>query len=373
MCQFAYYVIQDHTEQVISFVWPPGTKLPAGTGGSENYTIGQVRELIRRGIPAQVVTVGLGKRDGRSDFVDIPFISLASQAGIAQLEGTVVFINGASVVETKQPAFVLMHIPPPQKDNSWLAMANITGNRTLIVPSKYAAQLWADYSSRRLADIHIAYPFAEPCFATQPRQPNTSDTVRILFAGRLSAQKGIYTFLEMLHQSAIANNQKLIFTVTTAGSDKPEGKIIHALVEAHPNVTLITSRKTPAAMAELMSAQDIVVMPSNSQYWHETFGIVSIEAQHSGCWVVASDDGGLPETNCGGVILVKPDDAEALANGIGEAITRGSLPEAIRHQSANLFTVEQSVDNLLLVLFPAEKLVKQPIEKLVLKSSIKLT
>ena len=54
----------------------PGKPLPAGTGGSENYTIGQVRELTRRGIPAQVVTVGLGAGDGRDDFTGVPFLSL---------------------------------------------------------------------------------------------------------------------------------------------------------------------------------------------------------------------------------------------------------------------------------------------------------
>ncbi len=53
-------------------------------------------------------------------------------------------------------------------------------------------------------------------------------------------------------------------------------------------------------MAALIASYDIVVLPSNSQYWHETFGIISIEAQlSSGCRVVASDDGGLPETDCG--------------------------------------------------------------------------
>jgi glycosyltransferase involved in cell wall biosynthesis len=132
------------------------------------------------------------------------------------------------------------------------------------------------------------------------------------------------------------------------------------------------ARKTPAAMAELMAAHDIIVMPSNSQYWHETFGIVSIEAQHSGCRVVASDDGGLPETDCGGIILVKPDDPEALAQGIQTAIAKGSSSIDLRRKAANLFTVEQSVDNLLQVLFPAEELIIQPIEKVVLKSSIKV-
>lgn len=357
---------------MISFVWVPGTKLPAGTGGSENYTIGQVRELIRRGIAAQVVTVGLGREDGRKEFIDIPFKALASQSEIATLSGTVVFVNEASVVQTKSPAFVIMHIPPPLRDNERAGVLKSLQKRTLIATSKYAARLWADYVARDIADVHIAYPFAEPCFATQVRKPNTTDTVRILFAGRLSAQKGIYTFLEALHRDIIEGNPRLNFTVTTAGADKPEGKIIRMLVEAHPNLTVIPSRKTPAAMAELMVNQDVVVMPSNSQYWHETFGIVSIEAQHSGCWVVASDDGGLPETDCGGVILIKPDDSEALAQGINQAIAKGRLPDKIRHQAANLFTVEQSVDNLLQVLFPAEELVIQPIEKIILKSSIKL-
>jgi D-inositol-3-phosphate glycosyltransferase len=100
-------------------------------------------------------------------------------------------------------------------------------------------------------------------------------------------------------------------------------------------------------MAALMSGYDIVVMPSNSQYWHETFGIVSIEAQHSGCRVIASDDGGLPETDCGGLVLVRPDNAEALAWGIREAVDSGPLAAAVRQAAGLRFTVGQSVDTLL--------------------------
>ena len=333
--------------------------------------MGQVRELIRRGIAAQVVTVGLGIKDGRNEFIDIPFLSLATTAKISELDGIVVFVNEAATVPTKEPAFVIMHIPPPGKERFKAITETIRG-RTLIATSKYAARLWAEYTGRDIRDVHIAYPFAEPVFATQERFPNSSTTTRILFAGRLSAQKGIYTLLEMLHMTGIRDNTKLVFSVTTAGSDKPEGKIIKLLVDAHPNLTVIPARKTPAAMAQLMSVQDLVIMPSNSQYWHETFGIVSVEAQHSGVRVVASDDGGLPETNCGGILLVKPDEPEALAKGIAEAIAKGPLSEATRRKAVNLFTVEQSVDNLLQVLFPAEVLVVQPIEKIVLKSSIKL-
>jgi D-inositol-3-phosphate glycosyltransferase len=356
---------------MINFVWPPGTKLPAGTGGSENYTVGQVRELIRRGVSAQIITVGLGVKDGRNEFIDIPFTSLTTVSQISQLEGTVIFINEAARVTTREPSFVIMHIPPPHRAEGRAPVLKMIAGRTLIATSTYAAKLWADYVPRDIEDVHIAFPFAEPVFATQVRPPHKTSTVRILFAGRLSAQKGIYTLLEMLHIDIIKNNPALVFSVTTAGSDKPEGKIIHLLVEAHPNLTVIPALKTPAAMAEVMSTHDIIIMPSNSQYWHETFGIVSVEAQHSGCWVVASDDGGLPETDCGGVILVKPDDPEALAQGIKTAISKGALPDAVRRQAANLFTVEQSVDNLLQVLFPADKLVTQPIAKITLKTSIK--
>ncbi len=91
-------------------------------------------------------------------------------------------------------------------------------------------------------------------------------------------------------------------------------------------------------------------MPSNGQYWHETFGIVSIEAQHAGCRVVASDDGGLPETDCGGLVLVAPDDAEALAAGIVRAVRAGPLAPPQRSAAAREFTVAQSVDSLLAVL-----------------------
>ena len=330
-----------------------------------------MRELIRRGIPAQVVTVGLGAKDGRNEFIDIPFQSLKTTAAISNLDGVVVFVNEAAIVATKEPAFVIMHIPPPDIDKVTVIERTIRG-RTLIATSKYAAKLWSDYTGRAIHDVHIAYPFAEPCFATQVRKPNTTRYTRVLFAGRLSAQKGIYTLLEMLHMASIGENPNLTFSVTTAGSDKPEGKLIKLLVDAHPNLTVIPACKTPAAMAALMASHDIVIMPSNSQYWHETFGIVSVEAQHSGIRVVASDDGGLPETDCGGVLLVRPDDPEALAQGINDAVAQGPLSEQARRQAVNLFTVEQSVDNLLQVLFPADVLTVKPVEKIVLKSSIKL-
>jgi len=322
---------------LISFIWSPGNVLPAGTGGSENYTIGQVRELTRRGISAQVVTVGLGTDDGRAEFSGIPFRALSTLGEVGDLDGVVVFVNEPHPVHTKQPAFLKA-----------FAVAG-TRNRALIATSRYAARLWSRYLDVDVSTINVVYPFAEPCFAVQSRPDRLRERTRILFAGRLSPEKGIYTLLETLHIDIIAQDAALSFTATTAGADKPQGKIIERLLGAHPGVSVVPSCKTPATMAALMADHDIVVMPSNSQYWHETFGIVSIEAQHSGCRVIASDDGGLPETDCGGVVLVKPDNAEALAWGIRAAVGNGPLSPVARQHAGTRFTVAQSVDALLAV------------------------
>jgi glycosyltransferase involved in cell wall biosynthesis len=323
--------------------------LPAGTGGSENYTVGQVRELNRRGVPARVVTVGLGIDDGRDEFVDIPFHSLTTLAEVGAMDGTVVFVNEPHTIATRNPAFLILHNPPPIRERYKAFAVEGTGDKVLIATSRYGAQLWAAYLDVDVATINVVYPFAEPCFAAQSRPDNETGKIRILYAGRLSPEKGIYTLLATLHVDVVEQDAQLEFTATTAGADKPQGEIIERLLVAHPAISVVGARKTAAKMAALMVRHDIVVMPSNSQYWHETFGIVSIEAQHSGCRVVASDDGGLPETDCGGVVLISPDNAEALAWGIREAIDSGPLPATTRTDAGTKFTVEQSVDTLLSV------------------------
>lgn len=324
--------------------------MPAGTGGSENYTAGQVRELNRRGVLAQVVTVGLGDADGRDQFCDVPFLALDQLSEVSALAGTIVFVNDVASVPTVNPPFQILHNPPPLREKDRRCVVESVRGRVLIATSRYAAGLWAAFLGIDVTTVHVVYPFAEPPFGAQTRPDATTGQTRILYAGRLSPEKGIYTLLATLHVDVIANDPTLSFTVTTAGSDKPQGQIIEQLVGVHPGIEVAGARKSPAAMAALMAAHDIVVMPSNGQYWHETFGIVSIEAQHSGCRVVASKDGGLPETDCGAVTFVAPDNAEALAWGIREAVDAGPLSPAQRSQAARRFTVAHSVDALLDIL-----------------------
>lgn len=335
---------------MISFVWSPGERLPAGTGGSENYTVGQVRELNRRGIAARVVSIGLGAADGREEFADVPFLALPRLEDVTGLDGTVVFVSEAPLVATRGPAYQILHVPPPLRGPRRAEVAAATRDRTLIATSRYAAGLWAQFLDVDVDTVHVVHPFAEPVFAVVPRPAPEPGRQRVLYAGRLSPEKGIYTFLSMLHSELVDQDPSLHFTVTTAGADKPQGRIIEAMLRTHPRVDLVPARTTPAGVAALMAAHDVVAMPSNGQYWHETFGIVSIEAQHAGARVVASDDGGLPETQCGGLRLVEADHAEALALGIVESLSLPPVSGAERALAAERYTVAQSVDALLDVL-----------------------
>jgi len=333
---------------VISFVWSPGEGLPAGTGGSENFTVGQVRELNRRGVDARVVTVGAGEADGRDDFDDVPFHSVATLDEVSRLDDTLVFVSDAPPVATRHPAYQILHVPPPLRDHQRLAVTAGTRDRTLIATSRFAARLWSDFLDVSLETVHVVHPFAEPAFAIQSRADHSGPT-RVLYAGRLTPEKGIFTLLSMLHTDLFERPQMSV-TVTRAGSDKPQGAIIEQMLATNPRLELVAARRTPAGMAALLADHDVVVMPSNSQYWHETFGILSIEAQHAGCRVIAADDGGLPETDCGALALVAPDDAEALARGIVAAQLLGPVPPDVREQAGQAFTVSDSVDSLLDVL-----------------------
>ncbi|HSE61962.1 MAG TPA: glycosyltransferase family 4 protein [Candidatus Saccharimonadales bacterium] len=333
---------------MISFVWSASHPFRAGAGGSENYTVGHIRELQRRGIPARMITVGFGTNDGREDFPDITFASVATKEELSKLDDTLVFVTYPLDVQTRRPAYAILHCPPLScgANDPLFDFSGLTGKQ-LLAPSKFAAKMWRKYMHQPLERMPAVYPFAEPVFSKveRPDRP-LGGKPKVLFAGRLKADKGIYTLLAALHVGSL-RGMNIEVTATAAAKDTPDGEVIHALLQAHPNVTVVPARRSPADMAALMAEHDIVVMPSSDIYWKEIFGIVSVEAQHAGCRVVASNAGGLPETDCGGLLLVKPDDPLSLANGIARAAYLGPLTVAERMHAATKFTVAASVNKLL--------------------------
>jgi len=329
---------------MISFVWPPGAPMLAGTGGSETYTAGHVRELRRRGIDAQVVTIGHGKKDGRQDFTDIPFVSFTDASSLSDLPGTIVFVNEAYPVPTKKKSAIIFHCSIPKKSDRQQYQAYAEG-KTIIATSIYSGQQWALYLGIPNSKITIVLPFADPIYGNVSRS-KPAKKVRILYAGRLHPEKGIYTILEMMHQTEM-QAQEYTMSIVDAGLHVPIGREISRMLQHYPYARLIPARKSVASMAELLAKSDILLMPS---VFSELFGMLSIEAQHAGCRVIASNIGGLPETNCGLLTLVTSRSPVALLTGIKQAIALGSATKKERHDAVERFTLDQSVDDLLKVL-----------------------
>lgn len=333
---------------MISFVWSAKYPFLAGAGGSESYTAGHMRELMRRGIQTRLITIGHGTNDGREDFPDLLFHNIEDVKELEELDDTLIFVTYPLDVRTKHPSFAILHCPPPmyaRNDSQYNLRA--FKHHKLITASKYAAGLWRRQLRTRTLRMPTVYPFASPSFADIERAPHSRSGKRhVLFAGRLTPDKGIYTLMAALHMDAL-KDVDFDVTVTTSGAHTEEGRIIYKLVKAHPWIKVVEARKTSGGMAKLMAQYDIVVMPSTDIYWQELFGMVAVEAQHAGCRVVASNSGGLKETNAGGLMLVKPDDPNALAKELRKAIMLGPLSQEERTRAVRKFTLEDSVDSLL--------------------------
>jgi len=326
---------------MISFIWPPGAPMLAGTGGSETFTAGQVRELLRRGIAAQVVTVGHGFKDGRKDFADIPFVALTNASEISHLHGTVVFVNRAYNVPTKNKAAIILHYIAPGPAERKQRQAE-TKDKIIIATSIYSGQQWALFLDLPYSRLHIVLPFADPVFGSARRSKPATKT-RILFAGRLHPEKGVYTVLEMMHENVMRKNGHRV-SIVTAGQHVEQGQVIAHMMRDYPYAQLIPARKTVAGMATLLAHSDILLMPS---VFAEPFGMLSIEAQHTGCRVVASNIGGLPETNCGLLTLIESRNPRSLITGIEQAVALGPATKKERDVAKNSFMLDESVDSLL--------------------------
>ncbi len=326
---------------MISFIWPSGEAMLAGTGGSETFTAGHVRELQRRGVDVQVGIVGDNITASRHDFPDIPFIAMRHENEISQLSGKVVFINRAYDVPTKQKSSIILHCVVPSKIEK-VARKKDVKNKTIIATSVYNAQQWALYLGLSSRSINVVMPFADPIFSKVVRR-RSKKNIRVLYAGRLHPEKGIYTILEMMHYYEM-QQQDVEMTIVMAGQHVEEGKIISRMLKNYPYARLITPARDVESMALLLASTDILLMPS---VFEEPFGMLSVEAQHAGCRVIASSLGGLPETNCGLLTLVEQRNPMAVIAGIKAAALLGSATQQQRYRAAERFNLKESADTLL--------------------------
>lgn len=160
--------------------------------------------------------------------------------------------------------------------------------------------------------------------------PDASVPVRVLTIGRLDPNKGHDAAL-----AAVAAAQQAGFSVTATlagarwwyGNDQSDAHT-DALLDAVTAqdgryVGLVPRTGVPG----LFRRHDVCMVLSRAQ---EPFGLVVLEAMASGCAVIASNRGGLPQACGGAALLVDPDDAAQVEGSLTRLLEDAQFLRAAR-------------------------------------------
>ncbi|MBB6391073.1 glycosyltransferase family 4 protein [Microbacterium thalassium] len=139
----------------------------------------------------------------------------------------------------------------------------------------------------------------------------------LLFVGRLVGAKGLDIAVDAI--STLRPDTRL--TVIGAG---PEEGILSALAETRGVRVDFLGAMGPAQIASEMRAHEVLVIPSSASP-PEVYPLVAIEGLASGCRVVATNSGGLPEAVGGTERIVEVGDVRGLSRALEESLADGPL------------------------------------------------
>jgi glycosyltransferase involved in cell wall biosynthesis len=178
------------------------------------------------------------------------------------------------------------------------------------------------------SSLILGNPFEADAFAGLRDRDRDKD---IVFMGRLIPEKGCDVLLKALGQ---LKSRGIRPTLTVIG-DGPERK---ALEELTANLGLQEQVKFLGTLregrGETVARHRVMVVPST---WSEPFGVVALEGIASGCAIVASSLGGLPDAvgPCG--LYFQNGDVDGLAEALERVLTDDSLRlELVSHGVVHL-------------------------------------
>jgi glycogen synthase len=194
----------------------------------------------------------------------------------------------------------------------------------------------------------------------EPPVKNDGESLKVIYAGRLSREKGIDTVLEAMHLLAQSFDDNVPFTLDIFGNGDPHYS--HRLQETVDRFGIggaVTFHGAVPrdAMPQVYAAHDILVFPSE---WEEPFARTLLEAMAAGLVVVGTTSGGSAEILEEGVtgLTFEPGDAAGLARQLRRLTDpdlRLQLARRAKDTVRNRFTFSQMVDNLEAVLVELAK------------------
>jgi phosphatidylinositol alpha-mannosyltransferase len=167
-------------------------------------------------------------------------------------------------------------------------------------------------------------------FAARRRVHARSEVRRIVFLGRLEHRKGADVAVRAFIDLAAARPEVALRVL----GDGPQAAALRALIASAPasvraRIDLV-GRVSGDELPELLADADIALLPSRGG---ESFGLVLLEAMASGTVIVATDIPGYRAVarHDREALLVRPDDAPALAGAVDRLIADMALRERLRN------------------------------------------
>ncbi|NOK18545.1 glycosyltransferase family 4 protein [Corallococcus carmarthensis] len=217
-------------------------------------------------------------------------------------------------------------------------------HHAFVVGSRYMAEHVVAHGFER-ERMHVIPLYAQ--VPPAPRPPVARESDLLLFAGQLTAGKG----LDVLLQALARTTRPCRLAVVGKGRQEAESRAMVDGLGLSGRVSFLGSM-APEALSSLYRRAACVVFPSRAP---ETFGLVGVEAMAHGTPVIASRVGGVgewltDETGLG----VRPNDPLELAAAIDWMMAgpdpRGRLGENALRAYQERFTPERHVTRLLALL-----------------------
>lgn len=287
-------------------------------GGVETISKILAEEFTRAGLTVTVVTNTPGPD------ADFPFnvvrrptartlLDLARQSDIV-MQNLISLRTLVSILPSRKPVIVI--------HQSWLRRTD--GQRGL---ENYAKLL----ALRLCENVSISKAIAEslPVRSTiigNPFDPREFEGLRnvardrdIVFLGRLVSDKGC----DLLVRAVAGLKIKGLFPTVTVIGDGPERSALESLsVSLGVDAQIQFLGALQEGRGKVVSRHRIFVVPS---VWAEPFGVVALEGIASGCAIVSSSQGGLPDAvgNCG--LYFRNGDVEGLTLALERTLTDDAL------------------------------------------------
>jgi len=173
---------------------------------------------------------------------------------------------------------------------------------------------------------------------------SSAKKLRIAYVGGVCTHKGYYFLKSVVETLSLSKCELQIIDFNLDdGSSKT--------VQWGDNQITMIPKIDFSDMPAFYSNLDVLLIPS---MWRESFGLISREAVMQGCWVVASDSGGLAEDLSEGVngnVFEKSNAQQfekilAEINASPEHYRNKSIRKGLRKGNEHILSVEQNVDEL---------------------------